>query len=153
MRSLVVILVAGFGFSATSAFAGGGADAGMLTCKLKGVQNDIVYTKEEFACEFKLSNGELQTYTGQITSIGVDLSVTKDLTLVWAVLNPAGSVAAPNELRGDYVGGGATVALGAGGGLNVLVGGGANSFTLQPLSASGFLGGGVNVGIEKFALR
>jgi len=153
MNRIVLALVAGMSASVTPAFAAGGADVGMLACKLKDVKNDIIYSKEEFACEFKLSNGNVQAYTGQITSVGIDLSVTKDLTLVWAVLNPAGNVASPDELKGNYVGGGATVALGAGGGLNILVGGGANSFTLQPISASGFVGAGLNVGIEKFVLR
>jgi len=125
----------------------------MLTCKLKDVKNDIVYSKEEFSCEFKMTNGEVQAYTGQIKNIGVDLSVTKDLTLVWAVLNPTGEVGAAESLKGDYVGGGASVALGAGVGANVLVGGGDKSFTLQPLSASGMVGAGVNVGIEEFELR
>ena len=36
---------------------------------------------------------------------------------------------------------------------NMLVGGGHNSVTLQPLSASGIVGSGVSVGIEEFELR
>ena len=61
-----------------------GADIGVLTCKLKDVHNDIVYSAEEFACEFKPKSGDAQSYTGQIKSLGLDLSVTKDMTLVWA---------------------------------------------------------------------
>jgi hypothetical protein len=152
MKKIILALAAGMAICGSASFAGG-ADVGVLTCKLKDVKNDIVYTKEEFACDFKPKDGKVQDYTGQIKSVGVNLSVTKDLTLVWAVLNPAGKVSSDNELKGDYVGGSATVALGAGGGLNVLVGGGEHSVTLQPISASGIVGTGVNVGIEAFELR
>jgi len=152
MTKIILAMSAGMALWASASFAGS-ADVGVLTCKLDGVKNDIVYTKEEFACEFKPTNGDVQTYRGVIKSIGMDLSVTKDLTMVWAVLNPAGNAAAANELAGDYVGGGASIALDAGAGMNVLVGGGANSFALQPISVTGLKGAGVNIGIEGFSLR
>jgi hypothetical protein len=137
----------------SAAFADFGADLGVLTCKLKDVHNDIVYTSEAFACAFKPKSGDAQEYTGEIKSLGVDLSVTKDMTLVWAVLAPTADSGASEALKGRYVGGSADVALGAGAGANVLVGGGHNSVTLQPLSASGIVGSGVSVGIEEFELR
>jgi Protein of unknown function (DUF992) len=152
MKKFVMALAAVLASSATAGFAGS-ADVGVLTCRLDGVKNDIVYSKEEFACEFKMTNGNVQTYRGVIKSVGVDLSVTKDLTMVWAVLNPAGNAAAPDELAGNYVGGGASIALAAGAGMNVLVGGGSNSFALQPISVTGLKGAGVNVGIVDFNLR
>ena len=65
MKNILLVLAAGMAFSASAAFAGAGADVGVLTCKLKDVKNDIVYSKEEFACEFKLSSGDVQKYTGQ----------------------------------------------------------------------------------------
>jgi hypothetical protein len=153
MKNILLVLATGMALSATAGFAATDADVGVLTCKLKGVKNDIVYSKEEFACEFKRTDGKVEEYTGQIKSIGINLSVTKDLTLVWAVLNPTGGVQSKDSLKGDYVGGGASVALGAGAGANILVGGGKGSFTLQPLSASGIVGTGVNVGIKQFELR
>ena len=135
----------------SASFADFGADIGVLTCKLKDVHNDIVYTSEAFACEFKPKSGDAQEYTGEIKSLGVDLSVTKDMTLVWAVLAPTAELGLAGGA--GYVGGSADVALGAGAGANVLVGGGHNSVTLQPLSASGIIGSGVSVGIEEFELR
>jgi opacity protein-like surface antigen len=153
MKKILLVLAAGMALSASASFAATDADVGVLTCKLKNVKNDIVYTKEEFACELKPTSGKVEEYTGQIKSIGINLSVTKDLTLVWAVLNPTGGLKSDHALKGDYVGGGASVALGAAAGANVLVGGGDNSFTLQPLSVSGIVGAGVNVGIKQFQLR
>lgn len=153
MRHIVLGMGVGLALSASAVFAGGGVDVGVLTCKLTGVKNDIIYSKEEFACEFKPTKGDVQTYIGQIKSIGVDLSVTKDMTLVWGVLAPSGDVDVAESLKGDYFGGEASVALVAGGGANVLVGGGDKSFTLQPISVTGIRGSGVTVGISEFTLR
>ena len=129
-----------------------GAELGVLTCKLTDVKNDIVYTDETFACEFKPKSGAAESYTGQIKSLGLDLSVTTEMTLVWGVLAPKAHAGAAQSLRGTYVGGSAAVALGAGAGANVLVGGGENSITLQPISVTGILGSGASLGIEEFEL-
>jgi len=129
------------------------ADIGVLTCKLKDVKNDIVYSTEEFACEFKPNVGDAQTYTGEFKSLGVDLSVTKDLTLVWGVLAPSGDPTKASSLAGRYVGATAAVSLGAGAAANVLVGGGKDTFALQPLSASGIVGSGAALDVEEFELR
>ena len=153
MRSVFAALAIATVSMASPVLADFGADLGVLTCKLKDVHNDIVYSHEEFACEFKPKSGDAQSYTGEIKSLGLDLSVTKDMTLVWGVLAPTADAGSPEALKGRYLGGSAAVALGAGAGANVLVGGGHNSVTLQPLSASGIVGTGVNVGIEEFELR
>ena len=153
MRMLLAGLAVATAITGSQALAQARLEVGMLTCKLKDVHNDIVYTDEKFACEFKHPNSEVQTYEGEIKSVGLDLSVTKDMTLVWAVLAPTGDAAATQTLKGKYVGGGAAAALGVGAGADVLVGGGENSFTLQPLSVSGMVGAGVSVGIEEFELR
>jgi hypothetical protein len=151
-HSLIALAVATFAIGA-QASAQQRVELGLLTCKLKDVHNDIVYTSEEFDCVFKPKSGDDQTYTGQIRSLGIDLSVTKDMTLVWGVLAPTGDAASTETLKGKYVGGGAAVALGVGAGADVLVGGGENSFTLQPVSVSGMVGAGASVGIEEFELR
>ena len=142
MKSVFAALAVATVSTASPALADFGADIGVLTCKLKDVHNDIVYTNEKFACEFKPKSGDAQSYTGEIKSLGLDLSVTKDMTLVWGVLAPTADAGSPEALKGRYLGGSAAVALGAGAGANVLVGGGHNSVTLQPLSASGIVGPG-----------
>jgi hypothetical protein len=129
------------------------ADLGVLTCKLKDVKNDIVYTSEEFACEFKPNVGDVQTYTGEIKALGVDLSVTKDVTLVWGVLAPSSDAAEAGALAGRYVGGTASVALGAGAAANVLIGGSKHTVALQPVSTSGIIGTGAVLDVEEFELR
>ena len=137
----------------TQANAQSGAEIGILTCKVTDVSNVVVYTKQSFACEFKPGVGNAEIYDGQIKKIGVDLSVKDDFTIVWAVLAPTDVAYAPKSLAGTYVGGSADVALGGGMGAKILVGGGGNSFTLQPLSVAGVVGGGASVGVERFELK
>ena len=84
-----------------AAHAAEGNDVGMLTCKLTGVTNVIVYTDEKFDCVFKPKSGADFSYTGQIKSIGVDLSITKDITLVWAVITTTTEGEVADQLRGD----------------------------------------------------
>lgn len=153
MKHIVRGLAAAAALAASCTVVHARADIGVLTCKLKDVHNDIVYTSEEFACEYKPNVGDVQTYTGVIKSVGLNLSVTKDVTLVWAVLAPSGDPTKADSLAGRYLGGTAAVALGAGAAANVLVGGGKDSFTLQPLSASGIIGAGAALDVEEFELR
>jgi hypothetical protein len=153
MKYAALGMAAAIALSFSTSAAHARADIGVLTCKLKDVKNDIVYSREEFACEFKPNVGDAQTYTGEIKALGLDLSVTKGVTLVWAVLAPSGDPTMASSLAGKYIGGTAAVSLGAGAAANVLVGGGKDSFTLQPLSASGIVGAGAALDIEEFKLR
>ncbi len=152
MKVALSTLALAIALGTSTSWAEVGAELGVLTCKLTDVQNDIVYTDEKFACEFKPKSGKAERYAGQIKSVGLDLSVTKEMTLVWGVLAPTAHAGAAHSLRGTYVGGDAAVALGAGAGANVLVGGGENSITLQPISVTGIVGSGASLGIEEFEL-
>lgn len=144
-------LVAGF---ATPALAQeSGFEIGTLTCKVVDVTNLILYTNEKFACDFAGSDGLSENYGGEIDSIGVNLSIKKEFTIVWAVIAPTNDKYQTHSLRGAYVGASADVALGLGAGVKVLVGGGANSFTLQPLSVAGVKGAGAAAGIQRFKLE
>jgi hypothetical protein len=128
-------------------------EIGTLTCKVVNVTNLILYTNEKFACDFAGSDGLMESYGGKIGSIGVNLSIKKDFTIVWAVIAPTDDKYQAHSLRGAYVGASADVALGLGAGAKVLVGGGANSFTLQPISVAGVKGAGAAVGIQRFRLE
>ena len=67
-----------------------------------------------------------------MSKLGVDLGVTHETVLVWAVFAP--SALGRHALAGDYVGGQASATLGIGGGANALIGGNAGTISLQPLS-------------------
>lgn len=63
--------------------------------------------------------------------------MTGQSVLTWLVLGPANKVGNNFEqgsLAGDYAGVGAEATVGIGGGINALVGGSAQSFSLQPVS-------------------
>lgn len=153
MKHAALGMAAAIGLAMTASFAHARADIGVLTCKLTDVQNDIVYTNENFACEFKPKTGDTQTYTGEIKALGVNLTVTKDVTLVWGVLAPSADATEAGALAGDYFGGTASVALGAGAAANVLIGGSKHTVALQPISASGVIGTGAALDVEEFELR
>ena len=129
-----------------------GVEIGTLTCKVEGVTNAIVYTKQTFDCSFKAADDTVETYDGVIESIGLDLSIKDDFTIVWGVLAPTDVAGEAYSIAGTYVGAGADVTLGVGVGAKVLVGKGDNSFTLQPLSVAGVTGGGASLGVEEFKL-
>ena len=130
-----------------------GFEIGTLNCKVVNVTNFILYTNEKFACDFSSSDGLVESYGGKIDSIGVNLSIKKDFTIVWAVIAPTNDKYQANSLRGAYVGASADAALGLGAGAKVLIGGGSNSFTLQPISVGGVKGAGAAVGIQRFKLE
>ena len=153
MKLILPMLSLAAALAASGAGAELGADRGRLTCKLISEKNLVVYTTEEFDCEFTPKQGDAQKYKGKITAIGANLSVTKDMTLVWEVLAPTFDSSKSDALIGKYVGGSASVALAAGGGDNMLVGANKNSVTLQPISVSGIKGTGVRLGIDSFELK
>lgn len=151
-RALCVAALAS-ALTAGAAFAQSGVEIGTLTCAVKDISNNVVYTKERFDCKFQPAKGDVEFYTGSITQIGLNLSIKKDFTIVWTVLAPVEIAGAPGSLSGTYSGVGADVSVGAGVGAKVLVGGGENSFTLQPVSVAGVIGGGASLGVQKFTLQ
>lgn len=153
MKSLVVIAATAAAIVAGPALALEGRNVGTLTCALTGKENLIVYTDETFDCVFDPVTGEDQRYEGEIRSLGVDLSFTRELTLVWGVITTRTPGDVPDLLRGEYVGAGAAVEVGGGVGLNALVGGSDQQIGLQPISIEGSVGVGASVGIERFTLR
>ena len=132
----------------------GAVEICVLTCKVKDVTNLVVYTEQTFACEFDpRGNGANEWYEGEITKVGIDLSNKDGFTIVWGVFAPSENAYEAKALTGTYVGAAADVAVGVGGGAAVLVGGGDNSFSLQPISVSGVEGVGASIGLEAFEIR
>lgn len=141
------------GMQPAQAQSGSGAEIGTLNCTLTGSSNFIVRSTQEFDCEFKSASGEVEAYKGTMTRTGLDLTVKSKLHIAWAVLAPTEIARKPKSLSGTYVGGSSEIALGAGVGANVLVGGGSNSFTLQPVSVAGVVGAGASLTVSKFVLE
>ncbi|MBS0520275.1 MAG: DUF992 domain-containing protein [Proteobacteria bacterium] len=157
MKRTVLSLLS-VGAAALVAFGGtaeaqnkGGANVGTLTCKVSGGMGFIIGSSKDLNCLFVRNDGIAEKYTGSITRFGVDIGYTKEGHMVWLVFAPG--ALAPGSIAGDYVGGTAQATIGAGGAVNVLVGGGAQNITLQPVSVEGTKGLNVAAGVAGVTLK
>ncbi len=143
-RMISAALVAGLGFAGL--FAAGPAEArvrvGVLECNIAPGVGFIVTSDQALSCRYKSVSGWVDYYVGTIRKFGLTIGFSGPQRLVWAVFAPA-EPGAHYALAGEYVGATGSVSIGAGLGANVLVGGGAQSFALQPLSVSA--GTGLNI--------
>jgi hypothetical protein len=134
---------------ATSADAG--VRAGVLHCQAGKKVGAILGSTEEARCVFTRYNGKRERYVALIERAGVDIGVVEHSELVWAVYAPTNLH--HRALTGEYVGASADVAVGIGGGANLLIGGSANTISLQPLSVKVQSGLAVGVGAGRISLR
>jgi len=127
-------------------------EAGALVCHSGGAMGMVVVSELKLECAFTpAAGGPAHHYVGVIHRYGVDVGVTRDVTLGWAVFAPTGAVA-PGDLAGAYGGVQGNASVGVGGGANALAGGSNNTFTLQPVSAEGQTGLNVSAGVTDFEL-
>ena len=126
--------------------------AGILQCQ--GGQNVgfVVGSVANFECVFRSEGHRPEPYIATVRRIGLDLGVTEQTQLFWAV-NAPNSRLGRGELAGSYGGVGANASIGVGGGGNFLVGGPANAYALQPLSVQGQVGVAIAAGLESLELR
>lgn len=93
----------------------------------------------------------METYRGTIRRFGLDIGATSPGVLVWGVV-ATNRRPARGSLAGDYVGATAEATAGVGLGVNVLVGGSGQSYSLQPLSVEGQLGLNLAAGVAQMTL-
>jgi hypothetical protein len=102
-------------------------------------------------CRFHpAGGGRIETYTGRISRVGVDIGFTSKSYMTWAVF--AGGKTRRGALAGSYGGASAEATVGVGLGANVLVGGFKKTIALQPLSVQGQEGLNVAAGIAGLRL-
>ncbi len=119
------------GLSATASSATP-VQSGVLECNVAPGVGFIVGSSKSLSCVFHRARGGPEFYAGTISRIGLDIGATGPGHFVWGVFaEPSGPHYA---LTGNYAGPGVGLALGAGGTADTLVGGYANSVSLQPLS-------------------
>ncbi len=130
----------------------GRLEVGYLNCSMVDGANFVVYSTQEFICSFEnpVSNEE-ELYAMEIRKFGVDLSVTDEETLRWAVVAPS-TFEESGVLEGRYGGASADAAVGYSIGARALVGGGEDSIALQPVSVSTGEGLGAAIGVEQMTL-
>jgi hypothetical protein len=125
---------------------------GVLTCRGGADIGFIVGSVTHLRCALTAAGQPNQGYVATIQKIGLDIGITEDTNLVWAVFAPV-TFAGPADLTGHYAGveGGASFVVGLG--ANVLVGGSQNSFALQPVSVNGSVGIDISAGFESLDLQ
>ena len=125
---------------------------GILECRGAASVGFIVGSVTNLGCVLRVEGMPADRYIATIRKVGIDLGITQESALGWAVYAPVARLG-PGDLSGNYAGaqGSATIGVGLGG--NVLVGGSANSIALQPLSLQGQVGLNVAAGLESLELR
>jgi hypothetical protein len=126
---------------------------GMLTCKLNPSIGFIIAGHQTMECRYVPSEGgPPQAYEGALNTVGIDIGISAGGVLGWAVLAPTGGIPA-GALAGEYVGASGDLGIGIGAGANVLIGGSARTFALQPISLEGSIAVNVALGVSGLKLR
>lgn len=144
---------------AAAALAIGSAEAqqsrvkiGVLECRGGASMGFIVGSVTHLGCLLRSEGRPDEPYVATIRKIGLDIGITQETGLAWAVFAPVERLG-PGALAGNYAGAQGSAAVGVGVGANVLVGGSDNVISLQPLSLQGQTGFNVAVGLEGLELR
>lgn len=124
---------------------------GTLTCHFEKSVGLLIGSSKSAECIYDGLNGRQQLYTAHLTNIGVDVGVTSNQTLVWAVIAP-GNIS-PKALNGTYIGVGADATVIGGVTANALVGGLKDSIALQPVSIGAQTGLNVAAGVRSMTIK
>lgn len=126
---------------------------GVLQCHLSGGVGMILMMNQALDCVFKgQSGGPPSHYIGRLTNVGANIGISGPGRMVWGVMAATNNLA-PGALAGDFVGAQGSVAVGAGAGGAVLVGGSNRSISLQPISVSVGTGLNVSAGVGSLNLQ
>jgi hypothetical protein len=128
--------------AAAPADAQGRVRAGMLNCQGGGQSSYVLGSVTQMSCVFRPDAGRPENYVATIRRYGVDIGMTTENAMAWAVLAPTQRLGR-GEIAGGYGGVAAGATVGVGGTVNVLVGGSNNTFTLQPVNLQGSRGANV----------
>ena len=124
---------------------------GLLECNISPGVGFIITSDQALSCRFRSVSGWTSYYVGTIRKFGLNIGFSGPQRLVWGVFAPA-APGVRHALAGEYVGASGNVAVGAGLGGNVLVGGSARSIALQPVSVSSDTGLNIAAGVGDLVL-
>ena len=155
MRRLTVSLAVAAVMAVTaisSASAQSRVKSGVLECRGGTSIGLVVGSSSMMTCIYRGEDRFEDRYVAIIRKIGLDLGITKDVSMTWGVFNPTGRIG-PGDLVGNYSGVSGSASIGIGLGANALLGGSNNTVALQPLSVQGQTGLNVQAGLEGLELR
>lgn len=128
-----------------------GVKLGTLTCQIEGGPGLLIGSVRQGECTYRDTSGHTKSYTAEFTRLGVDVGVTGNKTLVWAVFGVDGK--SNGGLKGTYTGVNAEASAVIGVGVNALIGGMKSGIVLNPVSVSGQTGLNVAAGVATLRLE
>lgn len=130
-------------------------EVGLLNCEVEGGGGFIIGSTKDLVCTYEPADEArpTETYHGEINKFGLDVGVTGETIISWAIFAPTGDPLPPGALEGDYVGASAEATAGVGVGANALVSADSDSFMLQPVSVQAQGGLNLAVGVTEMELR
>ena len=137
---------------AATAQTDGRVQAGKLSCDISRGIGLIIASQRTLNCAFTPSvPGPPEFYAGTLTKIGLNLGITAESVVIWAVYAPPSRP--PGALAGSYVGAAAEASVVAGMAANVLLGGSNQTVELQPLAVRSQMGLNIAAGVAGIELR
>ena len=150
LKTMIAAALVATGLMLTPAQADG-VKLGTLTCNVKGTIGLLIGSVTEGKCVFVETNGNKTVYDAAFSRLGVDVGVTGNKTIVWAVFGADGR--SNGGLRGTYTGVNVEASAIVGVGANALVGGLESGIVLNPVSISGQTGLNAAAGIATLTLK
>lgn len=150
IKTMIAAALVATGLMLTPAQADG-VKLGTLTCNVKGTIGLLIGSVTEGKCVFVETNGNKTVYDAAFSRLGVDVGLTGNKTIVWAVFGADGR--SNGGLRGTYTGVNVEATAIVGVGANALVGGLESGIVLNPLSITGQTGLGAAAGIATLTLK
>jgi hypothetical protein len=149
--TLALALILAVAAAGAALAADPGIKLGVLRCDQvpgSGI-NLLIHSTVNVRCQFaSVTGGTPARYQGETgIGLGIDLNWNKTETIAFTVFGATANVAGSHPLAGKYLGGRASASAGVGAGVQALVGGGSNHFTLQPLAIESARGVGVAAGL------
>ena len=152
MRKILSVSLLALMTMASAADAKSGVKIGVLSCGIGGGVGYIIGSNKPIDCVYQPANGNrAEHYTGSIGKLGIDIGVTGQTVVAWAVFAP-GKIKR-GALKGYYGGASAEATVLVGLGANVLIGGFNKSINLQPLSVQAQTGLNIAAGVASLRLR
>jgi len=124
---------------------------GTLECSMSAGIGLLVGSQRNVSCYFKVGGAVVESYTGTMTRVGLDVGFTTGGAIIWTVFADTNRYA--GMLNGTYAGASAEMSVAAGLGANVLVGGSQRTVALQPVSVQGQTGLDIAAGIGALELH
>ena len=152
IKTFLAAALVAFGLMfAVPAAEANGVKLGTLTCNIEGGPGLLIGSVSKGQCAFVQKNGKVKRYTAKFSRLGIDVGITGNKTLAWAVFGVDGK--SNKGLKGTYTGVNAEATALVGVGANALIGGFESGIVLNPISVSTQTGLNIAAGVATLTLN